>query len=433
MPKLDKDFLLKKSKSFCMYPWVHLYAEPNGDVHPCCTAVRQGENDVVENLKDKTLEEIFKSDGWNKLRKSMLNDERHPVCTRCHQVEDAGGFSYRNMANSDEHFAEFIDYIDETDDEGRVDSFNYKYIDIRFSNNCNFACSSCGPFWSSKWITQLQKNPMIKNRNLNWVNSMKHNIADHSKVDIVEQITPHLSEAKSIYFAGGEPLIMPEHYRILDYLIENKIFDINIRYNTNMSRLDFKYDILDKWKHFKNIRLGASIDGVGDVAETIRYGTVWKTVEENLKKVKQHPSIDLSIDTVVSIFNIDHLTYMYDYLIEQKIIDKDTYMSFNMAFDPPPFSLVALPTHHKETVKIQLEEWLNNYNGPSKKSINKFITGAVNFMFSKDTYDPLKYVFHYEERLGVQFESAKKYLNLPYKIYMESLDIIGDKRIDRDE
>ena len=68
---------------------MHLYAEPNGDVFPCCTAVPYpGIEELKGSLKDNTLAEIYHSDKWNKLRKDMMEGKRKDACTRCWQFDD---------------------------------------------------------------------------------------------------------------------------------------------------------------------------------------------------------------------------------------------------------------------------------------------------------------------------------------------------------
>ncbi len=68
--------------NFCILPWMHLYAEPNGDVFPCCTAVPYpGIEELKGSLKDNTLAEIYHSDKWNKLRKDMMEGKRNDACT----------------------------------------------------------------------------------------------------------------------------------------------------------------------------------------------------------------------------------------------------------------------------------------------------------------------------------------------------------------
>ena len=78
------------------------------------------------------------------------------------------------------------------------------------------------------------------------------------------QIEPLLEHVEHIYFAGGEPLIMDEHYQVLDYFVKHQKFDVEISYNTNFSVMKFKgRDIMRIWDQFKNVRVGASLDASG--------------------------------------------------------------------------------------------------------------------------------------------------------------------------
>ena len=67
-------------------------------------------------------------------------------------------------------------------------------------------------------------------------------------------------KVESIYFAGGEPLIMNEHYVILDNLKKYNRTDVKISYNTNFMNLFFKKTpVWDFWNKFDNIQLQTSI------------------------------------------------------------------------------------------------------------------------------------------------------------------------------
>ena len=58
---------------------------------------------------------------------------------------------------------------------------------------------------------------------------------------------------EEVYFAGGEPLIMEEHYRILQRLVEKKMFHVRLKYNTNFSQGIYKgVDVLKEWDKFEN-------------------------------------------------------------------------------------------------------------------------------------------------------------------------------------
>jgi hypothetical protein len=98
--------------------------------------------------------------------------------------------------------------------------------------------------------------------------------AGRDKDDMWNQMQEHIPYLEQIYFAGGEPLIMEEHYNVLKELVRLKRFDVRLQYNTNFSRLNLKDEnVLDYWKLFNNVSIGASLDAMGPRAEYIRKGT----------------------------------------------------------------------------------------------------------------------------------------------------------------
>ena len=382
----SKDYLLKESKTFCMFPWIHLYANPDGSAFPCCTAEQ---NKIKENTKDKTLNEIFNSSTWKEMRLDMLNEVKNDACRRCHEVDDAGGFSYRSYANND--FGKFIDIVDNTNKDGSIDNPEYKFIDIRFSNHCNFACSTCGPIFSTAWGKKVRE---YQKEYPTWHDPGYTKIENNTKQSIIEQLKPHFFDAEEIYFAGGEPLIMDEHYQILDYLNNNSIKDLRLRYNSNLSKLDYKKEnILYKWKDIREVKIGASIDGINDVAELIRYGTDWNTIEKNMIEILPYENISLNVDTVVSILNISHLPEMYNYLFDNNLLNERSWLTTNIAFTPIPYSLTSLPVEYKNKFAniinnyiIELENKKTPLIEPAKISLIQSLKSVVRFMYSKDTF-----------------------------------------------
>ena len=92
-----EQFLLKDSKTFCIYPWIHLHAYPTGEVYPCCHAeMKPG---VVGNCRTNTLEEIWQDTPMQNLRTDMLSETPNAACTRCYEQEESGFFSGRRSAN----------------------------------------------------------------------------------------------------------------------------------------------------------------------------------------------------------------------------------------------------------------------------------------------------------------------------------------------
>jgi len=134
--------LLTESKTFCMYPWIHLHAYPTGDAHPCCHSEHQAGN--FGNCQTTPMKEIWSGDKMKQLREDMLNERENPACTRCYEQEDAGFFSGRKSANK--HHGHNIKKGTDIDP-----PFEMTYWDIRFSNLCNLSCRSCGHIFSSSW------------------------------------------------------------------------------------------------------------------------------------------------------------------------------------------------------------------------------------------------------------------------------------------
>lgn len=381
----EKQFLLNKSKSFCIFPWIHLYANPDGQAFPCCTAEQDS---IDQNIKEKLIDEVFNSQDWKNLRLDMLNDIKNPICRRCHEVDESGGYSYRSYANYD--FGKFIDLVDETEEDGSIKSPRYKFIDIRFSNHCNFACSTCGPVFSTKWIDRIKKNGANSNR----TDLEYQKIENNSKKSIFEQLKPHIPTAEEIYFAGGEPLIMPEHYKILSYINDQKAFEVRLRYNTNLSTIQYKGKrIIDHWKNIEEVKLGASIDGVKEVAELIRTGTKWNKIETNMIELLKFENVKLNIDTVVSVLNIGHLPEMYNYLFDNRLVNERSWLSVNIAFTPLPYSITSLPAEYKNHYTERINLFLERLKfkdtpliNPAKDFLIEALKGVVTFMNSKNTF-----------------------------------------------
>ena len=235
-----ENFLLTESSTFCMYPWIHLHAFPTGDAHPCCYSEM---DHSIGSTKQNTLSEIWNDRPMRDLRQRMLNNQTSGACGKCYEQESAGFFSGRQSANK--HFGHYISRVQETQPNGHLDRFEMTYWDIRFSNLCNLSCRSCGHIFSSSWHQdQVQlagnewstKNPVLR-------------YAGRTETDIWEQLIPHLDHVEQIYFAGGEPLMMAEHYNILDELERRGRWDVRLIYNTNFTHTRLKDRTgFDYWK-----------------------------------------------------------------------------------------------------------------------------------------------------------------------------------------
>jgi len=345
MTSLDKDFLLNKSQSFCMAPWIHMYVAPEGVASPCCISEFASTREGVGNARNQSLIELVNSEKMNGLRSDMLNNVKNSGCVKCYNHEDQRITSSRNYYNI-EQSAHCDDSVSATNNDGSLAKFKMRYFDIRFSNICNMKCRSCGAGFSSMWELEDSKN------NLTTVITQKNN-----NKDFLKEVLDQIENMDLAYFAGGEPLITEEHYLMLEEMIRQGRTDIKLRYNTNLSNFKFKNkDLMGLWKHFKNpILVYASIDHYGSRAEYIRHGTDWATVENNFITAKKTPFIKLQMNTVVSVYNYLTLSDFYTYLIDKQLfVPKDwKYMLYNMS-NPEHLSTHILPAEYKALGKESL-------------------------------------------------------------------------------
>ena len=104
---------------------------------------------------------------------------------------------------------------------------------------------------------------------------------------LIDQVIAESEEIEEVYFAGGEPLMMKEHYDLLQRLIDlGKVGCFCCVYNTNLSQLYLKdRSVLKLWGRFKNIIVSASIDGLDKQVEYVRKGLSWNRFVENMRTI----------------------------------------------------------------------------------------------------------------------------------------------------
>lgn len=369
-----EEFLLKDSKTFCIYPWIHLHAYPTGEAYPCCHAeMKPG---VVGNCRTQTLEQIWRGEPMQRLRDDMLNEREHPACTRCYEQEAAGFFSGRRSANK--HHGHHIKKLESN-------PFEMTYWDIRFSNLCNLKCRSCGHIFSSQWYQDQAK--------LAGGDWKKHNtvlnIAGRSETDMWEQLLPHLDYVEQIYFAGGEPLLMEEHYRILEELLRRGRTDVRLIYNTNFTHTDLKgRSVFEYWRQFDSVAVGASLDGMGKVAEYVRKGTDWSQVHANRVEMQRVcPDVDFYVSATLSILNAQHLPLFHRTWVDMGLIRPQDF-NVNILQDPPHYRIDIAGKQYKEDLSTRYLNhimWLRE-----KDTLGRATQGfesAINFMNATDNSD----------------------------------------------
>ena len=354
-------------KVVCAIPWMHLAFEPSGKVIPCC--LTSTFDYFSGDLKTQALPEIWNSKNQRDLRLQMMKGEKPEICKKCYKQEDATGQSGRTHHNKqNEDLIKLIPQI--TEKNGAVPDMKLRYWDFRFSNLCNFKCRSCGPRYSSSWVPDAKKMGWITEHAEKKVLNIDETTFP-SKLDFLEEQVKYV---KRIYFAGGEPLMMPEHWKVLEMLDAHKKYDVRIDYNTNISKLDYAgKNVIDYWKKWDThngprINVWPSIDEIGPRAEVIRSGTVWSRVEANLKTLaglKKHIAIEPSI--TVGAMNVFRLPEIINHLTELGVIGEHPYQSYanfylNLLEWPSHFHMHILSNKFRAQIKEKLKKFVSEFN-----------------------------------------------------------------------
>ena len=365
---------LMESDTFCMLPWIHLHAWPDGRAYPCCLGKAEH---PVGNFKEKSMKTIWNDDAMRQMRRNMLDDLPCKECSDCYEQEEYGFASMRN--NSNKNFGQHVAEVDATRPDGSTPNFQLHYWDVRFSNICQLKCRSCGSIFSSRWYDDDVKL---------WGRELRPRVsfAGRHEDDVWEQMQEHVPHLDQIYFAGGEPLIMEEHTRILKLLIEKGNTTVRLIYNTNLNELCYKkQSVLDLWKQFPNVCVAASLDDMGARAEIIRSGTDWAKVEQNITDLKREcPHIDFMISPTLSMMNIWNFTRFHRYMIDQGFIRAQDF-NLNILQGPQEYRIDMLPAEIKQQFKLDFEEhirWLEPQDGIQRATGG--FRGAIEFMMATD-------------------------------------------------
>ena len=386
---------LKNHDSFCMMPFVHLHVTQHGTVTPCCQTPWD-EPSSFGNAKTSSLEEIWRSEAMNTFRAKMLRGERDDRCTRCYEKESSGWKTLRQITN--ENFKHHFSRVTSANSDGSLsDPTKAKpvYYDLRFSNVCNYRCRICGPWSSSKWHKDAKEIGMTDNES-----SLTHAVPD-SKV-LLQQFEANIDQVEEVYFAGGEPMIMDEHYKMLEILVKHGKQKTRLMYNTNFSVLKHKqWDALELWKHFDHINIAASLDAMGPRGELLRKEQTWDGILKNLTFLKeQAPHVKFMISPTVYALNIIHLPDFHKTMVRDGHILAEDFVP-SLLIQPEYYNIRCLPNDVKTTVSETIDQHLQWLDSQPTANLEKMA-------YVKQTYQNLLEHMHHEDRLHLIPELKKR-------------------------
>ena len=408
---------MSNSKTFCMHPFTGLATREDGAIQVCCRS------HPIGFIQKNTLEEVWNNDNMKRIRHQVLNNERPPECEPCFSLEDQGVESLRQR-----HIAGVIPearivlYPDALSkmSEDYVMPEEIPTMELKLNNLCNLKCRMCHPGDSTSWNDWDQVKDFYTDTGKVIYNLVEeHNLENKPLLDEFQNnpswwnsLEKNLPHFRRVEFAGGEPLMDPQHYRILD-MLKPYGHQIEIKYATNLTTLGkSNRTIWEYWPNFKSVAVNVSIDGYADSYEYIRGNAVWSELINNIKQVQTIPNITRIVGAVaVQVSNVLVLDKMIQYFLD----DLGIVFYTNMVKYPDVLSIQTLPVELKELAIARLESV--KLEVPDFKYVKRHrillnltlqqIDGVINFLRSKDESHLWPDTIEFNRRLDNSRDSRK--------------------------
>lgn len=368
------------NQTMCMYPWTHLFVNPDGRVFPCCSA-----REPVGNSKTESLQEIWNGTAMKKLRRAMIQGVQSASCVSCYENEANGFHSARHVAAIE--MAQHRHLVPTNAKQTTVPDFRMYKWDVRFNNLCNLKCRQCHHACSSAWFDDAIR---LQNAGED-IGASPLLFAGRNDTDIWQQLVPHFDWVERIYFAGGEPLIMAQHYNILDELVARKKTHVKLTYNTNFTQTEYrKRSVFDYWNKFSDVTVMASLDDQGARGEYIRYGSDWEQIELNRKRMKQQcPHVVFKVMATANIFNLWSLPDFHRACVEKQLVDISNWLIIPV-LSPEYLRVDILPVKYRDMIEKKYhrhQDWMQQ-NGASGAVVATF-RAVIDLMHTSDNSDLL--------------------------------------------
>ena len=308
--------------TFCMHPFTGLATREDGAICACCRS------HPVGNIQEQTLEEIWNNDTMKRIRYQVLNGYRPPECEPCFSLEDQGVESLRQRHVRGKIPEARIKLYPNAVSSMKSDftmPFEIPTMELKLNNLCNLKCRMCHPMDSTSWNDWSEIKDFYKAEgNIMYAIVEEHDLENKPHLDkfqdnpewwaSLEKLLPHF---RRVEFAGGEPLMDPQHYRILDMLAPYGD-QIEIKYATNLSMLGkSNRTVWEYWPKFKSVAVNVSIDGIGSSYEYVRGNASWAELVNNIKQIQTIPNISRIVGAVtVQVSNVLVLDKMIEYFLD---------------------------------------------------------------------------------------------------------------------
>ena len=317
-------------------------------------------------------------------RKEMREGKRPKECDYCWRIEDnTQEYSdrvWKSSANWSQVDKELIFNSDPMDD------IYPRYVEVSFSNVCNFKCSYCGPAFSSKWTEEIKSKGPYKlyQTHYNGIKESEVSYPNREDNPYIEAFWKWFPEAaKHMYtfrITGGEPLLSKHTFKVIDYLLANPQPHLHFAINTNAcppgdlwETFVKKIKQLEENKSVKYFSLYSSAESFGEHAEYSRDGMDWELFSKNLRYFLDNTNTsELMLMSAVNMLGLPSLTTYLRFVSKLKKGNVDRIVA--------DFAYVR----HPEFLDIKIAD---------KITIDKYLKPSIQYMISKkENFSEYEYI-----------------------------------------
>jgi molybdenum cofactor biosynthesis enzyme MoaA len=276
----------------CAVPFTKSWTNSYGRFRNCCTADPQ-----ISSTPGQTFVQWWSSNELNSFRESLKNSVLPPSCHKCAFHESNHEESVRTAVNKNVDF----------------ENTNFSWPnswDIQFGNKCNLACWTCSEMSSSLIMQHKKKIKILPESFENTEIEFSKNWKD-IRLNFLKSYDVH--DVVTLTAVGGEPMFNKKFLLFLQELIDLGLSTrTKLEIHTNGSYCNTRIEKLLSQHFWKYICVFVSVDAVGPKASWLRYGSDWKKIVANIKKIQKLANY-VEIHCVLSLLNIGDLVNLKDF------------------------------------------------------------------------------------------------------------------------
>lgn len=439
--KDTKEKLDKVGCGFCLAKWTQVTMHLHNGMTHSCHHPSPHKIPMIELESNPTA--LHNTNYKKSVRKEMLSNKKPQECGYCWNIENnSKSYSDRVFKSAEDwshkHYEEIIDLKWDKD-------YNPRYVEVSFSNTCNFKCSYCGPTFSSKWVEEIEKHggyPTMNNfNNLDWLretDQVPYKQSEHNPyVEAFWKWWPELyNDLDTFRITGGEPLLSKDTWSVLEYIAttDNPNKNLNLSVNSNLgvpkSLIERFINLCEKIINegrVKTLIVFTSCDTYGKQAEYARNGLNFDEFIENMELILTRlPKVTVNIMSAFNVFSPFGYEKLIDKVFElkKKYHNKERYWISAVQLDtsyirhPQHLTVKVLDREHKELILkaakkayyYAMREFTHDHYGFSDTEVQKIkrlYDYSIGYEFSmnelQNRIDFVNFVDEHDKRRGTDF------------------------------